>query len=176
MRATGWICALAVSSIAAGAEAQNAAGSACSARSECRGELHCLNNVCVDEPTFRASQPRVEQADKKETIGYIGASLGTSLPALLSNGWGEAFQVGFRLGTIIDDTFQLQLETSPLTTGYLNMAPSAFSSFDVVASVGVLAHLNDFTSWIFRVGGGAGGVFGYPAFNQTGTTPSSIYP
>jgi hypothetical protein len=96
--------------------------------------------------------------EHKDTIAYAGVSLGVSLPAVWG-GWGEAFQLGFRLGADIDG-LQLQLDVSPATTLFTNITSSAFASFDAVGTIGYLLPLNDFTSWVLRVGGGGGAFIG----------------
>jgi hypothetical protein len=90
----------------------------------------------------------------KETIGYVGVDLGVSLP-MVWGGWGEAFQLGFRVGTNIDE-LQLQLDVSPATTAVTGITSIAFASFEAVGTIGYLLPLNEFTSWVLRLGGGGG--------------------
>ncbi len=104
------------------------------------------------------AQEGTEYSDHKGTIGYVGVDLGMSLPTVLGN-WGEAFQLGFRLGTHID-SLQLQLDVSPATTVFTGIGSNAFASFDATGSIGYLLPLNDFTSWVLRVGGGGGAFLG----------------
>jgi hypothetical protein len=131
-----------------------------------------LHNTCVDEATFSSSQVHAEHGEQRGTIGYVGVALGAALPTIWNNG-GEGFQLGVRLGAIFD-AVQLQIEASPLTTMYVNIWNGPFTSFDVVATAAYFIPLNDFTSWIIRVGGGGGGIVGFGS--PYDTSPQAVIP
>jgi hypothetical protein len=141
----------------------------CGARSDCRDGLRCLENVCVDAETFAASQPRITGAEG--TQAFFGVAIGASLPMVWGT-FGEASQLAARVGALINEHLQVELEVSPATTVLTGLTSSALGLFEVTASVGYLVRLNDMVSWILRFGGGGGAVFGLPT-NTCGECPTS---
>jgi hypothetical protein len=134
--------------------AQGCAGESCTAASDCLAELRCLDNRCVTKGAF------VEARPSGQDIGYLGFVLGAGIPTIWTN-VGEAAQAALRIGTVFH-RFQFQLEVAPGSTVLFNQTSSTMGLLDVVGSVGLVAPLSDMVSWVFRVGGGGGFVYGAP--------------
>jgi hypothetical protein len=165
---------VALASTRAGAQLASV-GAACQSRAECQPGLRCVHEVCADESALPRA-PDDKHADALRDIRYVGGALGVSLPAIWGTA-GEGFQLGVSVGAIIGENLQLQLDVSPATTVFTNILQSgqAFNAMDATASIGLLAPLNDFVSWIVRFGGGGGALLGIPTFDPvTQTTRSSM--
>ncbi len=136
---------------------------ACGARSDCPARLRCLQNVCVDEDTFRAAQPDERRRDKlafthtEPTRAFIGFALGGVLPVVWNN-VGTGGQFAMRVGVLVEGHAQFELEVGAAAIG--GLAPSAAGSVDVVGMIGYLVPISDTVSWIVRGGGGGGAIFG----------------
>lgn len=146
----------------------------CAARSDCPAPLRCLQNTCVDEATFLASQTEESRRDKiafsqtEPTRGFIGFALGGVLPVVWSN-VGTGGQFAMRLGVLVDGHGQFELDIGAAAIGGLSQ--SAAGSVDVVGTAGYLLPLSDMVSWIFRIGGGGGSLFG----NNLGFSPGTVF-
>ncbi len=138
----------------------------CGAAADCAGSLRCLQNRCVDEATFQSSQVAKSASktgyDDEGTRGYLGFELGGVLPVVWNGaGAGEGAQLAVHAGILIDGHAQFQIVASPASTVLTNLASSsAIGSFDIVGTLAYLVPIGDLASWILRVGGGGGAVFG----------------
>ncbi len=171
----GLLVALAVALASGRAVAQSAnVGGSCQARTDCRTGLLCVHEVCADASALPHA-PEGEHGAALRDIRYLGGALGASLPAIWGNA-GEGFQFAVSVGAIIGDMLQLQLDVSPGTTVFTNILPNgtAFNAIDATGSVGLLAPLDDFVSWIVRFGGGGGALLGVPTFDQVTQTMRSM--
>lgn len=145
---------------------------ACAARSDCPAPLRCLQNVCVNESTFLAAQPEESRRDKiafshtEPTRAFIGWALGGVLPVVW-NTVGTGGQFAMRVGVLVEGHGQFELEIGAAAIGGLTQ--SAAGSVDVVGMMGYLVPLSDMVSWILRVGGGGGSIFGND-LNFSGTS------
>ncbi len=133
-------------------------GQPCGARADCADGLHCVANVCVDAATFES---RTSEAASSGNWGFVGGAIGFLFPAVVGQygGAGEGAQLSLRLGVVLADVFQLQLDLAPATV-IGNAMPSAIGMFEAAATVGVLIPISDEVSWILRLGGGGGAMFG----------------
>lgn len=157
------------------AQSRGGLNAQCEAASQCNERLRCVSNVCVDEImrwalTYEASQPPdTHRSDAAH--GYVGFALGASLPAFWST-WGESVQLSLHAGVLIGG-FQFQIEVTPAMPLF-GLNSSTMGLVDVTGTAGYLVPLSDMVSWIFRIGGGAGAVFGIPQNPGCGINVSSL--
>ena len=144
------------------------AGGSCGASSDCGGGERCVSNVCVPESAYTVPDTS-EKTNKQGTNGFFGVSVGGLLPMVWNNA-GEGAQLAFRLGAVVDGIYQFQLEVTPASTVVTNLSSSAMGLADVTGSIGILAPISDMVSWIIRIGGGGGVIFGNNAFDSPATS------
>ncbi len=136
-------------------------GATCSARADCGEWLRCVRNVCVDVEALKSSRWNDPTANEG-THFLLGGALGASLPTIWGSA-GEGFEFGMRFGALLNGHVQFELEVEPGTV--VNTTSSVIRMFDVVATAGYLIPMSSMVSWIMRVGGGGGALFGYDASN-----------
>jgi hypothetical protein len=136
-------------------------GEACASHSDCRAGLRCLRDVCESDAAYASERLKAGGDFDKGTMGYVGFTFGGGLPTIW-NAVGESGQVAVHVGALFEGHVQLQLEVSPATTVYGGLNNVALGSFDAVGTVGYLVPISDMVSWILRIGGGGGAMFGIP--------------
>jgi hypothetical protein len=162
MHVRGWelmrSLALAIAIALTSAHAFAQSGAPCNARSDCGGQ-RCLRNTCVDEAAFAADQRRepIGAAGDRRVRPFVGGAFGGVLPALWYTA-GTGVELAIRGGIQIRN-FQFQVEVAP-ATGIFGMAEKGYYVFGAAASVGYLIPISDMVSWVVRLGGGAGALFG----------------
>lgn len=158
--------AFAVIATATPALAQGSHGSIgdhCEARDGCSSDLRCVKNVCSGEGDLVTATHPLDQGVQ----GLVGASIGGSIPMELNGVWGESTQASFRLGILLGGHAQFELDVSPGTTILTYLAPNVLGMFEAAATMGYLVPISDEISWILRIGGGGGFVYG----DLTSSTP-----
>ncbi len=149
--------ALASSGVASAQEG-HAQPQRCRARVDCAEGFRCLENVCVDHATYESSRPHDTVDADSAFRFYVGAVIGPSIPTTWGN-WGEGVQLAVHVGALYERV-QFQLEVSPGSTLITNVSSSPLGMFEVAGTIGYLIRISDMVSWLVRIGGGGGAVFG----------------
>ena len=139
---------------------------ACGASSDCVSGERCVDNVCIPESQYTVADKSEKSAS---THGFFGVSVGGLLPVVWSNA-GTGAQLAFRLGAVVDGMYQFQLEVAPASTVVTGLTSSVMGLAEVTGSIGLLVPISDMVSWVVRVGGGGGAMFGNNAFDSPATS------
>ncbi len=159
MRALGFaalVLALAPLTARAQETARAGVGGACGARADCQDDLRCFKQQCIDRETFES------RSTYNSTRYFMGVGLGGVLA--YGNGFAAGVQQMIHAGVLFGGHAEIRLEVSPATTLMFNLLTPAdqppTAVFESALTIGYLIPINDFTSWIVRIGGGGGAFLG----------------
>ncbi len=130
-------------------------GAACGARADCAVDLHCLKHKCVDRQTFDDSL-----IDPAAVRPFLGVMFGGHLPSFLV---GDTIGLGPHLGLRggwMTNRWQFALEVAPSAIRSAATINDWTGLVEATANFTAFIRLNDFTSWIARIGGGGALLWG----------------